>query len=388
MGRLIIELRGVEFQNKGAELMLYAILEKLKSEIPSAYFVMEKRSNATISSQRKVGIYTKLNIKKFGIDTSLIGKVFPFFIRERFGFILESEINVVLDGSGFAFGDFWGAEKAGQRLANHIESWKRQGKTVIMLSQAFGPFEDPKLKEKMKVILNNADLIFARDNYSYEYLKTIPANQTNIHLRPDFTNLITGVAPSSFDADKNQIAIIPNNKLIESKVFLNRNDYIDFLATTVSEIEQAHKKPFFLIHEGVKDLQLAQDVNVRHGKNTSIIVVENPLEVKGIIGLCEAVITSRFHGLVSALSQAVPCLCVGWSHKYVALMENYNFSEGLIKNEQLHGENLRAKLELVLTTASQLAIRARLKNASEKQKSLSQDMWKMVVETIKTTSYD
>ncbi|MCE7059708.1 polysaccharide pyruvyl transferase family protein [Dyadobacter sp. CY343] len=384
MKNYIIELRGVEFHNKGAELMLYAILEKLRQELPEAIFVMEKRGSAPIASQRKVGIHTKLNMKKFGIDTAFWGQLIPMRLLRSTGFVLEKDIDVVLDGSGFAFGDFWGAEKAGTRLANHIENWRQQGKKIIMLSQAFGPFEDSALKEKMKIIVNNSNLVFARDKYSLSYLKNISATQNNIHLKPDFTNLLKGSVPDYYDPAKYEVAIIPNNKLLESNTFNSRENYVEFLNEITEIITASGKSPYFLIHEGVKDLKLATDVNKTFIKEIPILTVENPLEVKGIIGKSYAVVTSRFHGLVSALSQSVPCLCVGWSHKYLALMEDYNFSEGLIKNDELSGESLKSKLELVLNPNSSDQIHKRLKEGSAVQKELSQSMWNMVLDSIRS----
>ena len=43
---MIIELRGVEFVNKGAELMLQAIVQKVRKELPNTIFVMEKTARS------------------------------------------------------------------------------------------------------------------------------------------------------------------------------------------------------------------------------------------------------------------------------------------------------------------------------------------------------
>lgn len=382
MKELIIELRGVEFHNKGAELMLYAILEQVRERKPDTIFVMEKRYSVPIKKQRQVGIYTKANIVKFGVNTAFIAKMTPKFIRRKLKFILEEEINVVLDGSGFAFGDFWGAKKAGSRLADHIINWKQSGKKIIVLPQAFGPFTNTELQDKMKIILNNADLIFARDSYSYDYLTQLKAKNTNVFLKPDFTNLIKGKLPSYFESENVNVAIIPNNKLLESTVFSSRDEYVAFLNRLTDLITGFGKTPFFLIHEGAKDMQLAVEVNSQYKKSIKIIKEDNPLYVKGIIGKSDAVITSRFHGLVSALAQGVPCLCVGWSHKYLALVEDYGYAQGLIKNDELMSEALSSKVTMILDAKQSAEIKDLLLKASVKQKADSADMWDAVFKTI------
>jgi colanic acid/amylovoran biosynthesis protein len=374
---MIIELRGVEFHNKGAELMLHAIVEKIKSKFPDAMFVMEKSTSAPMSKQKEFGIFTKTNIRVFKIPIKYIFALIPKPIRLRNNYVTEGEINIVIDGSGFAFGDQWGAWKAGYRLSDHIIKWKKAGKTVIMMPQAFGPFTDQALKTKMQTIIKYSDLIFARDRKSYDYMIEIDPKATNIQLRPDFTNLIRGPIPSSFNKETCEVAIIPNNKMIETASDAGGVAYVNLLRKMVKLIQDKGYKPFFLIHEGKKDLALALKTNESISDPVPVVIEDNPLYVKGIIGASKAVITSRFHGLVSCLSQAIPCLATGWSHKYAMLLEDYSYGEALI-DVDCDNSTLLRKIESVLDESSRRSIIEKLKKNSIDQKKLSEATWEEI----------
>jgi polysaccharide pyruvyl transferase WcaK-like protein len=381
---MIIELRGVEFHNKGAELMLLAILEMVRSRFPAAVFVMEVGKLSPLSKQRKVGIYAKLEYHRFisrRMSLSDFGFLLPRFFISKAGVITEKEVEVILDGSGFAYGDYWGYRKAQMRLSNSIGRWKKAGKKVVLLPQAFGKFEEPKLQEEMRRIISNADLIFARDKSSHSYLSQVLESK-NTFLRPDFTNLITGTLPASFNPQIAEIAIISNNKLVESGVFASKEAYVEFLNNVVEIVIEKGKKPFFLIHEGYKDLDLAVQVNAVFSKNIPVLVEDDPLAVKGIIGASQGVITSRFHGLVSALTQCIPCLCVGWSHKYLELMGDYEFSEGLLADTDLERGSLEKKIAMIVDEDSVEEIKGKLKVNSGIQKEHTSKMWEQVFELI------
>ena len=382
---MIIELRGVEFHNKGAELMLLAILEKVRSRYPAAIFVMEVSKITPLEKQRKLGIYAKLEVQRLSNRGRSIGQfdfLTPGYLKRCGGMITENEVDVILDGSGFAFGDFWGVERAQLRLSNSIARWKKAGKKVVLLPQAFGKFEDPKLQDEMRRIISHADLIFARDRFSYSYLRKVQQNDSNTFLKPDFTNLISGWVPLYFDSSILEVAIIPNIKLVQSGMFPSKGAYLEFLKRTVEIVAAKGKKPFFLIHEGRKDLDLAEHVNADFGMNIPIIVEDDPLAVKGMIGRCEAVITSRFHGLVSALTQSVPCLCVGWSHKYLALMEDYDYAEGLLVDEDISAEGLTLKIAMILDEDRSAGIKKKLAANAVIQKDYANAMWDQVFDLL------
>ncbi|WP_442589252.1 polysaccharide pyruvyl transferase family protein [Pedobacter sp. AW31-3R] len=374
---MIIELRGVEFHNKGAELMLHAIIEKIKSKFPDVIFVMEKTPSAPRNKQQEFGIFTKTNFKLYKFPLKYVFALVPQSMRRSNYFINESEIDVVIDGSGFAFGDQWGAWKAGYRLADHIIKWKKSGKKVIMMPQALGPFTEQKLVSKMRTIIEYSDLIFARDRISFQYMLELNPNAKNIKLRPDFTNLIKGSIPSSFDPKTCEVAIIPNNKMIETASEEAGLAYVSMLKKMVEMIQDKGYKPFFLIHEGKKDLALAVNTNNSIEKKVPVVIEDNPLHVKGIIGSSKAVITSRFHGLVSCLAQAVPCLATGWSHKYEMLLEDYGYAEALV-DVSSNDTILLQKLDSILDDSSRITIIEKLKKNSIEQKKLSESTWEEI----------
>ena len=290
---------------------------------------------------------------------------------------------MIIDSSGFAYGDFWGYEKAGLRLANQVKKWKRQGKKVVMLPQAFGPFTDPKLRQKMATILKHADLIFARDKYSYDYLTEVsPADSGKVHQFPDFTNLGEGIVPANFDNKKHQVAVIPNIKMLEADMFESAKDYHDLLVLFINEIRSYNLNPYFLLHEGNRDKRIVEDVNKLLSTPVPVVEEEDPFVIKGVIKASYAVIGSRFHGLVSSLSQAIPSLCVGWSHKYEALFNDYNFPEGLLSAGAPDEALIKEKMKLILDKDEREGLLKKLESASQEQKQLTAKMWEKVFEVI------
>lgn len=373
---MFIEIRGAGFVNKGAELMIYAIMSKVQARYPDAKFVISPSATSYYEKRAHVGMYQKLTYRKFGIEWgSMVSKK----RRKMYGLILDREIDVVLDASGFAHGDQWSPTNS-SKLAALSHRWKQQKTKLILLPQAFGPFSNPKTKPSMVQIVKNATLVFAREKKSYDYLSNVVGNQNNIEQYGDFTNLIKGIVPDSFDSANANICIIPNFKMIAQTSKSEGESYVPFLSKCIEYIASKGKHPFILIHEGDKDLELAKAV-VKTTHSIPIICETNALKIKGIIGACDAVIGSRFHGLVSALSQAVPVLGTGWSHKYRMLFEDYDYSDGLCRVTMTDSE-LFAKLDMILDQDSSAKIKDRLHAKSELLKLKSEEMWEKIFDRI------
>ena len=378
---MIVELRGVEFVNKGAELMMHSIISKVKEWNSDVKFVMESSPRSPRDKHREYGIYTKAKYKKYRVNFDPLISLIPGKILAKYAMVKERDVQVVLDGSGFAFGDQWGEKKAGIRLADHIKKWKNQGKVIVVLPQAFGPFTNSGLIGKMKDIGTYADVVFARDEISFKYLKEIVGDRNNVMLRPDFTNIMRSQLPESFDKTILEVAIIPNSKMIETSSPEDGEIYIKLLERTAKHIQSLGKKPFFLIHESVMDIKIARQVNEALQSPIPVLQEENPLNVKGIIGNSQAVITSRFHGLVSCLAQGIPCLATGWSHKYEMLLKDYDYPEALL-DIHISDDDLLTSLKSILNEPKKSAIHDKLKNEAVKQKIATEEMWRIVFDVI------
>lgn len=377
---MLIEIKGVQFVNKGAELMLMAALQEIRHQYPDADCVLSPtNSHSPYKSIAKLGCYQKLYIYRLGINWLNAARIIPSKIRRRYGLILENEIDVVLDASGLAYSDKWGISMTAE-TANRVEKWHNSGKKVIFLPQAFGPFSSEEIRKSIKKIINNADLIFARDSESFNYLQDIQASST-IKLAPDFTNLVNGITDRRHEALSNRVCLITNYRMIDKLSKQEASNYIPLMARILKILHENQTNPYFLIHEGLADEELVCEIIARANCNAEIIKEQNPLVVKGIIGSSRGIVCSRFHGLVSALSQGVPALGTSWSHKYKMLFNDYDFSSGLLDTNE-NDEGLRRKLNYIINDNENLNLREHLNKKSAHQKDLTRGMWEEVFNEI------
>jgi polysaccharide pyruvyl transferase WcaK-like protein len=224
--------------------------------------------------------------------------------------------------------------------------------------------------------------VFARDEASLEHVSYL-TSQTNVCLAPDFTNLLTSSLPKSFQHLAGQVAIIPNSKMISSS---NKNEawrekYVDVLIEIVRSAQRAGQSVFLLNHEGKGDRTICERIN--QALTTSIEVVEpdSCLAIKAIIGQSAWVVSSRYHGCVSALSQSVPCLGTSWSHKYEALFADYEHQDWLL-DISLDHTSLQSFIETFITNIDQS--RQSLTTPVAEIKARAEKVWVTIFNTLKS----
>ncbi|MDP4536908.1 polysaccharide pyruvyl transferase family protein [Alkalimonas collagenimarina] len=379
---MMIEIKGVQFINKGAELMLQAVLQQMQQHWPDAELVLAPNPNSSYINRAKLGAYQKWSIRKNILDLNSISYYLPKALRRwlkrTWGVVTEADIDVVLDASGFAYGDQWGFLST-KAMAGEVKRAHANGKKYIFLPQALGPFTREKDRSYLLKALPKASLICAREETSFAHVKGLIGDTSNLVQFPDFTNLVQGIVPDDFTNGANKVLIIPNSNMISSR---NQHaawqqHYLRVLVDAVHIVRDMGLEPVLLNHEGKGDEAICSQVQQQAGGELPILNEADPLKVKGIIGASKAVICSRFHGCVSALSQGVPCIGTSWSHKYERLYEEYQQSDSLISPE-ISREALQQTLEQAIATV----------DAEEKQqarahfKQLSEQMWQKVVSLV------
>src|SRR5690554_2289223 len=291
---LTVEVKGISFANKGAELMLYAIQQEFARRGVAARFVVEPIGD--YQRRCNFGLWQKTRYMRKRVNWLLPLQWLPRSVRTMLGLINENELDVVLDASGFSYGEQWSPSVARDRLASSIRAMKKRGTKVVVLPQALGPFESSAQKKYFGEILNHADKVFARDQHSLAYTKPLLQTSTDSQVLEqccDFTNLIGGEKADEFDATEHQVCFIPNSKMLEK-----RNDgqaYEAFMVTLINQALAAQQKPFILIHEAEADRQLAERIQQRLSERVPVLDPQQALKIKWIIGQSTVVVSSRCH---------------------------------------------------------------------------------------------
>lgn len=368
-----VEIFGAKFVNKGAELMLNAIIQKIKERYPQANIVLSCSSKREWTLLSKLGFSKKVSYRKHILDFGDLGRFIPRFIRKKYNIVLDKEIDIVFEASGFAYGDQWTYRMA-MFMDKKINNWKKRGTKTIIMPQAFGPFEKKINARYTKNFIENANLVFVRDKMSLQYILKMNIKNSNVKLKPDFTILLEPEIKTEYNDLKNHVCLIPNNKVIStSRDPEIENNYLKFFAIVIKYYNSIRQPVFILNHEGAKDYELALRIQ-KMNPDIPIVWEKNPMVIKGIIGNACTVIGSRFHGLVSGLSQGVPSIAIGWSHKYKMLFEDFGYEEGVL-DLKLSEEEIVKELNNITNKVTREPIQKIIIEKGEKLKKEADNMW-------------
>jgi colanic acid/amylovoran biosynthesis protein len=113
------------------------------------------------------------------------------------------------------------------------------------------------------------------------------------------------------------------------------------------------------------------------GADPRVVAMGDPLALKGVLGAATIVVSSRYHALVSAMSQAVPVVATGWSHKYATLLDSFGCGEQLV-DPRAQVDLLRARLQVACDGPARAAMVATLRDRTAAQHEEVRSMWREI----------
>jgi hypothetical protein len=386
-----IEIFGPWLHNKGDDLMLRAIVERLggssilgtstmlgMDEVPMRPFLQRIWWTPSLQDCARAAREGSLRVAAselrlaaeltFRSRASLLGD----------GMTRGTDVTALLDCSGFAYGDTW----TSGRIEARIEYYSRiqeQGAKLVLLPQALGPFTNPELRNRARVLMGFFDLVYARDADSLAHLESLGVASAEVGLVPDITHLLEGTPPSDAGEWARRVCVVPNARLLDRTTPEVSGRYVDYVVRSIASVRKAELEPWIVMHE-TNDAELVREIQGRLDSPVPILD-EDAAVTKGVLGACHASLGSRYHGLVSALSQGTPCVGTSWAHKYDQLFAEYGIPEysfSLVEDEAEIDGRIRSFLE----PGRRDELHHRLTAAAASQKGKVRTMWDRVEQTV------
>lgn len=358
---------GGYINNKGAQSMLFTVVDKIKKKNPEAKIfvvteqnVAEKIKDIYNFNFLEINIKTKLKISEvpFSMISRLIkGKADE---KQRKNFIENIEnADLIIDISGFALSSKFTKNNTLNYLSN-ISLAKKYDVPMYLLPQSFGPFnykfpENIIMMRLMKKYLKYPNRIYAREKEGLNFLENMGLKNIEHSVDTVFKkdeNFKTSniykknVNIRTLEIKNNSVGVIPNNKLINTH---NEEEILNMYVSFIKKLIEKEKNIYLLRHS-TEDLYIIQNIykKFKSEKNVHLIEEEySALELQIILSEFDFLIASRYHSIVHGYSVGTPALVIGWAIKYVELtrefkQENFQFNiENLILNDALE------KLELL-----------------------------------------
>jgi Polysaccharide pyruvyl transferase len=361
---VIVDIRGTNTSNKGARLVLEAICSRLAGQ-----FEFSVTPGTTDRSVRdRLNLRQTLRHPIWPQFTAGMGNAVPQALRARYGWTADREIGGVLDASGFHYTDQMPtAFPLSEAWAGR--AWARREIPKVILPQAFGPFDKPATRRFSREALGQADLVFVRDGVSEEHIRRLGL-RTRVIRSPDFT---IGMKPAPVGAISGQpfLALVPNKKVFTHGA-VDRNRYVECLADFSRAAKSNGLRSILIVHEE-SDLPVARQLADRI--DAPIFESPDPLVLKAVLGQAAAAVASRFHAVVGCVSQSVPTLAVGWSHKYRELLDDFGVPDRAVTPDT---DPYAAITALLSDAAGNTRQKDRLPALLERVES----MWSRTIETL------
>lgn len=325
-----IIITGGEVENKGAESMVFVVVNYIKKhhkDIEPVLFSSIEYSNQKFYFENNYAF----KIIPWGLKSKLKHMFFSGNFSEDVNNIIKNAI-LVVDISGYALSSKFKLRHNIGYILN-ILIMKNNKIPVILFPQSFGPFEYGFLKLPMKFCIqktiNKVDIVYAREKRSFEFLNSVGIKNIELSIdtvlcntdRIEESNIYKNVQISKKEIKEDSVAIIPNTKLQENTTINIKDLYLDLIESLLSS-----NKSVVLLPHSTDDVELIREISKEFNKTQNVMVISKPLssiEFNQILCKFSYVIGARYHSVVHAFRNSIPTLTIAWEQKYLDLVQLY-----------------------------------------------------------------
>jgi colanic acid/amylovoran biosynthesis protein len=337
-----IIIAGGGLVNKGAQAMTLITICELKKQFPAHRMVLLTWDASPAAKQK----HTMYDLELLEVPPIKFAQTArnPLLramcaLRYRHAFTDSDTIyrnaELFVDISGYALGSNWEPKVCNDYL-DCIEHALAYGVPVYLLPQSFGPFDytteaGKAIDGRTRRLFPKVKHIFAREQEGFDALVS-RYGLTNVTLTKDMV-LASKIEDYSAalrqkpvldlpEIPENSIALIPN-------VRVGDNGANDPLAVYTEAVRYGLDRELYvyLTYHSTQDRELCAAIKAAFADEDRVILLEHDhscMEFNVLVKKFRFVIASRFHAIVHALKNSVPCVALGWATKYMDLMKLFS----------------------------------------------------------------
>jgi len=341
-------ITGGELFNKGAQAMTFTVISTIKKINPDINCILLSTKDAVERSEEDKKRYN-FEIHPFKVKEVFLDKLkFPHvLLKSSDGKYIKDMKNILketvfmIDISGYVLSSDWGRKRS-QSFLMKILIAKKYSIPVYIMPQSFGPFDFKGINaliinSMIRKIMPYPQIVYAREEQGYRLLteKYLLNNvqrslDTVLLCDPVDESLIYKKRPNKLEIciKDNSIAILPNQRTLERG---NKEKIYSLYKKIISSIV-ASGMNVYLISHAVDDQGLCVQLKKFFENNTKVLYLDKELsciEFEEMTKKFNFLVASRYHSIIHAYKQAIPCLILGWADKYKELASVFKQSDYL-----------------------------------------------------------
>lgn len=340
MGNVVIT--GGNLKNKGAQAMTFITVDEIRRRFPKKTIYLacdtgtEKDNPAAEPYRFEIIDAAICDLK----GLACVNHFIRLLLKMRYGSKVYSEAyrklwqetDILIDISGYSIGTDWGI-RTSLLTALRAKIAARFGAKVYYMPQSFGPCDFGGFKGKcaeilLKKWLSCADVLFAREQQGYDLL-TKKYGLKNVRLscdlvlqnkKIDLLNVYKKMPDLlSFKVKPRSMAVIPNAKTLR---FGREDNMISLYRTIINRMLEREYFVYLIFHSS-EDQKICRRLKSLFAEEERVILIQDELSCIAygqLVKRFDFVIASRYHSIIHAYKEGVPCMVLGWAVKYKELL--------------------------------------------------------------------